>query len=128
MKRNKRLLLKTAERIETVPESYDQGEWAMESDTSPCGAVACLAGEIIICSENSVKKGVARLLVTDGVWHEAQKLVGLTNDESYRLFLSVGNWPQPFRGSYCKATTQKGRAKAAAALLRYVADGGKVSL
>lgn len=50
MKRNKKLLLKTAERIEKIPQSYNQLYFRSQSSKSPCGVEACLAGEIIMAS------------------------------------------------------------------------------
>lgn len=133
MKRNRRLLLKTAKWIEEIPESYDQKVWEKDSDESPCGTAACLAGELIICSERSVVKGIKKLrsghflpnfISTPAM---ANKLAGLTTDEGYALFAEdVDKWPAQFRSRYRAAKTQLGRAKAAAALLRYLADGGEV--
>ena len=133
MKRNRRLLLKTAERIETIPESYDQNEWAARSRKSPCGTVACLAGEIIICSERRVEDGIKKLFMAleDQGQHGfvddvAGDLAGFDYSEIYDLFYEAGTWPEPFLSRYYKAKTQRGRANAAAALLRYLADGGEV--
>ena len=128
MIRNRRLLLKTAKRIESIPESYNQFEWAADNSLSPCGTVACLAGEIIICSERSVKKGIDKLWNSydandvDGV---AQQLAGLSDNENYRLFYSPDDWPNKI-GKGFRRKTREGKAKAAAELLRYLADGGEV--
>lgn len=131
MKRNKRLLLKAAKRIEEIPQSYDQKTFARVEAAAPCGTAGCLAGEIIICSERSVKKGVEKLnkVVRDwnsgDVWpgEVAGKLVGLNDMEQTNLFASEkgSNWPVRFRRN-----SVKGRAKTAPQLLRYLADGGKL--
>jgi hypothetical protein len=131
MKRNKRLLLKTAKRIERFPESYDQATWAGKSNTAPCGTVACLAGEIVICSERTVKKGIAKLFDLDvkgspGVSGYAEAVAGIAEWESQYLFFDVDSWPKPFGANYLRAKTRRGRARAAAALLRYLANGGEV--
>lgn len=135
MKRNKRLLLKAAKRIEEIPRSYRQSEYYKESGSAPCGTVCCLAGEIIIASERSMRKGVEKLAKLDnayatGYWVDghpirraATKLSGLTESESLAVFgtSNAGSWPKPFRSMF-----RKGRARAAVALLRYLADGGRV--
>lgn len=127
MKRNKKLLLKTAQRIEDVPESYDQRTFVANSEKSPCGTVSCLAGEIIIASERSVKKGVEKLWNTRGPANLAGELAGFDSYESFALFgSSAAGWPAPFADKWYKAKTQRTKAKAAAALLRYLADGGEV--
>jgi len=129
MKRNRKLLLKTARRITKVPESYNQHEWVMDSDRSPCGTVACLAGEIIICSEPTVKKGVERL---KDIYHgegsvatEAIELTGLDEDDEDALFYSPKTWPNGIGKRFARKTKVE-KAKAAAELLRYLADGGEV--
>ena len=137
MKRNKRLLLKAAKRIEDIPESYDQSRFARPSDEAPCGTAGCLAGEIIIVSERSVKKGVQKLNLIMEHWEQsgrnatladwpgtvAGELAGLSYEEQERLFISTtgGDWPTRFRRK-----SAQGRAKTAPQLLRYLADGGKV--
>lgn len=131
MKRNRRLLLKTAKRIEEIPQSYRQQTFRAKSARSPCGTVACLAGEIIICSERSVAKGIKKLegVVNDwsygaGEWPSsvAADLAGLTIKEASSLFgADASGWPRPFKSQF-----HKGRAKAAVSLLRYLATGGAV--
>jgi len=129
MKRNKRLLLKTAKRIEEVPESYNQFIWGGDDDSSPCGTVACLAGEIVICSEPTIKRGLAKLYKTmrtaEYVDGTAERLAGLTHAEGTRLFYNPTCWPNRI-GVRFGSKGEKKRAEAAAALLRYLADGGKV--
>src|SRR5690242_6818683 len=125
MKRNKRLLLKIAERIENIPQSYDQNTWRDRDSRSPCGAVACLAGEIVICSERTIEKGLVKLFEIGSVWSAAQDLAGLTDSEANNLFLDVEDWPSQFSRRYLGAKTQRGRANVAAALLRYLAAGGE---
>lgn len=129
VKRNRRLLLKTAKRIEEFPASYDQGDWGRESNRSPCGAVACLAGEIVICSERTVKRGIELLYKImnsrgDSVADAAIRLSRLDyNDDG--LFYDPKHWPAGIgKGFYLKSQT--GKAKAAAELLRYLAAGGEV--
>lgn len=128
-KRNKRLLLKTAKRIEEVPESYNQGEWIGSSNRSPCGTVACLAGEIIICSAPTIEKGIRKLHDTfygEGrVADTALRLAGLHYDDEDTLFYSPRHWPNKIGKGFGRKN-KIGKAKAAAELLRYLADGGEV--
>ena len=130
VKRNKRLLLKTAKRIEKVPESYHQGWWATKDPSAPCGTTACIAGETLICSERKVSDGLNKLwrsLHNFTVSDQAENLLGLTDYESGIVFDGTASrWPQPFHKQYHQAKTQRGQANAAAALLRYLADGGKL--
>lgn len=138
MKRNRRLLLKAAKRIEEVPQSYDQGTFYCKDSRSPCGAASCLAGEIVIASERTVIKGVFKLqgwvnehkgwFSRPGwVGYKVAELVGLTSDEAEALFGGdADRWPNPFRKQWAAAKTNRGQANAAVRLLRYLADGGAV--
>lgn len=127
MKRNKRLLLKAAKRIEEIPQGYNQGTFGTKSSRAPCGTVCCMAGEIVICSEPTVKKGVQKLWSLLGagkdISEEAADLAGLTYDESDALFNTRygWTWPEAFQ-----RRSPAGLKKAAPKLLRYLADGGKV--
>lgn len=135
--RNRELLLKTADRIEQIPESYEQTTFCSPSDKAPCGTVACMAGEIVICASPTVAQGIRRLKgqikrsARSGSYIKtgeiAAKLAGFTPAEGKALFeSSVRLWPRRFAARYMRAKTQDGRAGAAAALLRYLADGGEV--
>lgn len=140
LKRNKKLLLRAAKRIEDVPQSYDQATFHRIENEAPCGTAGCLAGEIIVCSERSVMKGIEKLGSVTRRWSNldeenppwpgdvAGDLAGFTSDERYSLFVTTngGTWPPKFANRYYKAKTQRGRANAAAALLRYLANGGEV--
>lgn len=130
MKRNRKLLLKTAKRIKEVPESYNQGEWVADDDRSPCGTVACLAGEIVICSERSVKAGIEKLNLihfesNDSVADVAVELAGLEEEDADVLFYSPKTWPNRIGKGFGKKN-KVAKAHAAAELLRYLADGGEV--
>lgn len=140
--RNVELLRKAADRIEHIPESYSQVTYYGQSDSSPCGTVACLAGEIIIASESTTELGVAKLkelyegmdALDTAVFDEAIKLAGLTEAEGLALFpMTVSGWPEPYKSQYREAyyapaaqAAQLAKAKAAAGLLRHLADGGKM--
>lgn len=134
MKRNSDLLNKTARHIAKVPSSYQQITFYRPNASTPCGAVACLAGEIIICSERTVQEGVAKLRHVINAYRDswddtvddpqtvAARLAGFTDEEADYLFdATVDTWPSPFREEFAA-----NEAKAAAGLLRYLAKGGKV--
>lgn len=134
MRRNTKLLNKTASHISKAPSSYQQSTFYRPSSNSPCGAAACLAGEIIICSEPTVRDGVAKLRSildtyrnsfddnVDDPMEVAAKLAGLTAVEAESLFDAVvDGWPSPYREEF-----EVDEAKAASRLLRYLAKGGKV--
>ena len=82
---NIELFKKVRERIATVPASYNQENWILESDAAPCGYAACLAGETIICAAPTVQDGIAELnqmmqnrITADGrISGKAAKLLGL---------------------------------------------------
>lgn len=127
MKRNKELLLKAAQRIEEFPESYSQAVFAGHSKVAPCGTVACLAGEIVICSEPTTVAGIKLLWELDGrdeVGSYAQEVAGLTDEEEYALFYESQYWPEPFGEQFINASSKE-RPSIAARLLRYLADGGE---
>lgn len=130
MKRNKRLLLKAAKRIEEIPQSYQQTKYRQRDATAPCGTVCCLAGEIIIVSERSTKKGLQLLNATPlrRITGKARMLSGLTPGEAGAIFdTGYGlTWPEPFASQFERAVTQEQQAKIAVKLLRYIADGGVV--
>ena len=131
MKRNKKLLLKAANRIEKIPQSYKQSVFCGPSNSAPCGTTGCLAAEIIICSEPSVKRGIKKLNEVVANWEGpdtwpgkiAGDLAGLTHAERVNLFAtaSARTWPAPFDSQF-----KRSKAKTAARLLRYLADDGKV--
>lgn len=146
MKRNVKLLLKTAARIEAIPESYDQETFCRDELSAPCSTAGCIGGEIIICSERSVKAGVHKLklvmqkskvafagnyngpLPNEWVGYVAGHIAGLTKDEAERLFYTgtAGSWPPTYADQFARVKTNRGRARVAVRLLRYLAKGGEV--
>lgn len=145
-KLNKKLIKKMIKRIESVPESYDQGTpgesysrraaegryggegYASRPRPEPvCGSVGCLMGQAIICNERSVKKGIQRMyrvLHSGDIRIAAMRLTGLP---SYLFGATSRDWPDPYRGQWKNAKTYKGQARAAINLLKaIVATDGKV--
>lgn len=132
MKLNKFLIWKMANRIETMPETYDQGNWyrrVSEGDSRPvpaCGVAGCLAGEAIISNEQTVAKGVARLrLIMTGTTdidlvYEATRLMGVEGSGYYLFSATANSWPPPFSEQFQNAKTYKGEACAAVNLLRAI--------
>jgi len=117
MKLNKPLIRKMIKRIETKPLSYDQGAmYAEESDSAPCGTVACLAGEAAICSKRTEAEGIKFAL---GRHYDPFELMGI--DSRYAIFNVQGSrWPEPFRTQYRKATTRRKQAAVAVDLLKAI--------
>lgn len=58
---NKALLRKVRNRIRKIPESYYQGTWCRADKGAPCGTIACIAGETIICAAPTVEAGIKEL-------------------------------------------------------------------
>lgn len=113
---NKQLLEKVRNRIAEMPESYSQENFYAPDSSSPCGTVACLAGETIIVSFPTVTKGIERLKkIWDddyGDWDsiadapvaiEAAKLLGLDEEETETMFAADVEWPQPFQNEFNEA-------------------------
>ena len=148
-KLNITLLKQIRDRINTVPQSYDQTIWCAPSDKAPCGTVACLAGEAIICAAPSVEDGLRDLKRLEkrpglSVAKKAAELLGLPapeffsggegNNSTANLFDSVYigpnrravRWPEPFKSRYRQARTYRGRASAAVAYLDHIIETGSV--
>lgn len=118
-KLNKPLIRKMIKRLTEIPESFDQNAaWAARDKRSPCGTVACLAGEAIICSASTVKEGI-RLAMSDN-YPDPTKLMGLPEDHG--LFACAAmDWPEPFQTQYHNADgDQKKEARAAIDLLKAI--------
>lgn len=126
------LWVKVRNRIAAVPESYDQTTFKRRSKIAPCGTVACLAGETIICAAPSVKKGVQALFSTryGSVSGRAENLLGLGLDGcGYESEIFAGDgtgWPEPYFSMYDSANSQRQQARAAVAYLTHVIRTGKV--
>lgn len=118
---NRRVIERMIERIKTLPESYDQGAFYVErSDKAPCGTVACLAGEAVICSAATYDLGLKKLLklrTLGGISLSAATILRLPYN--HELFVSdASGWPAPFNKQFAKARTRKTQAKVAVAYLR----------
>jgi len=130
MKLNKPLIRKMIKRIEAIPEAFDQadfaGRWAEGEDRPkpPCGTVACLAGEAVICAAPNAKVGLRRLfrLPYYRIPMRAEQLLGLSRSTAFGdLFDGYADgWPQPFRSQFRSAKTYKGQARAAVNLLKAI--------
>lgn len=135
-KLNKKLIEKVIKRLEERPETYYQEDWfrfvdedvakRMGRPAPACGAVACLAGETIICSARSVTQGIKKLerimnnTSTTGPVTVATKLMGIENSRYYLFSATAGSWPKPFSTQFRKAKDYKGEARAAVNLLRAI--------
>jgi hypothetical protein len=139
MNLNKPLIRKMIKRIETVPESYDQGtpgqsyrsrlaEGRYDFDKiscrprpkPECGSVECLMGQAVIANAKTPLAGIRQMYkaLHDGVIGEmATSLTGLPES----LFgASSREWPEPYRSQWRNARTYKGRARAAVNMLRAI--------
>ena len=133
MKLNKPLIRKMIKRIETKPETYYQGNyvvrgtnfnsWIKDGRPDPvCGTVACLAGEAIICSEKSIRKGITKLVRLDNKGDTkdvAERLTGIGAWTGVFRAAAV-DWPSPYREQWDGAKTYKGKARAAVNLLKAI--------
>lgn len=142
---NKKLLRKVIERIETTPESYAQDQWECSAITyneianevfqrlprpaPECGTVACLAGEIIICSEPTIQQGIQKLREMDGGYREAAgALIGIDPRDTWGVFsASAIGWPSQFRDEFDRAMTYRDQARAAVNYLKHILKTGKVT-
>lgn len=144
-KLNKALIRKMIKRIEERPEAYLQSRFFVKMGVQVaayydrpkpiCGSAECLAGEAIICTAPSVKKGIEALKRTvtsldnsdslKPVAEKAARLMGLSIDlsgDGLGIFDSqpLHCWPAPFGAQYAQAKTYKGEARAAINLLKAI--------
>jgi len=129
-RQHQRLIQKMIKRIETMPETYEQctvsatfkqKPWLFEGRPMPvCGTVACLAGEAIICSEQSVAKGLLKLRRVSDVVGCAASLMGIKDVNTWIFGESADEWPEPYRKQWEDAKTYKGKARAAVNLLKAI--------
>jgi hypothetical protein len=139
---NIELFKKIRDRIASIPESYNQDNWWLPTQRSPCGTAACLAGTAIICNAPTVAEGVAqlkRLYRIDkyrAVPRNAAELLGLTGDwdahidhdddeaagETLMFDADAAYWPHPFGRMFYRGD----EAEAAVAYLDYIIETGKV--
>lgn len=116
---DKKIVRKMIKRIESVPESYDQSVFYIEeSNRSPCGTVACLAGEAVICSAKTVEAGI-KLAFEDlgALLDRADKVLGLPPNHAV-FAANGGGWPEPHRSNFTKAAPGKARARVVVAYLK----------
>lgn len=140
---NIELFKKMRDRIATIPESFNQDVWCAPSGKSPCGTVACLAGEAIICAAPTVEEGIRhlqRITTNDyddgyGVPVVASRLLGLKGnyrfwgEEEETVIFKGGahGWPTRYRNQFLDANDDpKKQADAAVAFLDHVIKTGKV--
>lgn len=119
-KMNKEVVRKMIKRIESVPEHYDQAAFFVESnDIAPCGTVACLAGEAVICSAPTVEAGIKLAFQKyDDIPALAANLLGLPN--VHAIFSADGSgWPEPYARQFAEAEeSPEAQAKVAVAYLK----------
>ena len=132
---NIELFKKIRDRIATIPESYHQGTWCDDSHKAPCGTVACLAGEAIICAAPTVEEGVKelrRLYEQEpdpyAIARRAARLLNLdancrsSLDREAAIFLDgAAGWPYRFAEMF-----DANEARGAVAFLDWIIETGKV--
>lgn len=133
---NKDLIRKMIERIEIMPETYDQNTFCSSAGSTLgrpkpiCGTVACLAGEAIICAAPDAAMGVAKLRQIDhdakiAIDEYAANLMGIDEEIAERLFMNWDDedgWPEPYRSQWIQARTYEGEAAAAVGLLKAILE------
>lgn len=135
---NIELLKKVQRRIKTIPESYDQNYWVGGSNRAPCGTVACLAGETIICAAPSIEEGIRKLRRMDNkgidIPNTAAKLLGLNGNYWYsnlenetKIFLGNGSgFPEPYCTEFKRARRKVDKAAVVVRYLNQIIKTGKV--
>lgn len=116
---NKSVVRKMIKRIGSTPESYHQEAWFIETDRrTPCGTVACLAGEAVICSARTIEDGIKlAFLEHDKIPDLAEKILGLPY--GHAVFAADANgWPEPYDSDFAKAKSRKDQAAVAVAYLK----------
>ena len=90
-----------------------------------CGTVGCIAGWVAALTAKNPK----RLRDDIDVQRFADKTLGITSDQSQRLFASVVDdimgWPSKFSDAYRTAATQKQRAKVASRRIEHFIKTGE---
>lgn len=116
---NKTVVRRMIKRIESIPESYDQAAWFIEnSSKAPCGTVACLAGEAVICSAKTVEAGIKLAFEEfDKIIERADEILGLPEEHSV-FSANGGGWPEPYRSKYSQAQSNKARSQVAVLYLK----------
>lgn len=119
-----------AELVVKQHKHFDMKNW--------CGSTGCIAGFAIVefgeVPHRSVIEGLRKLDENTGHLLEktgyldcgdwAQKLLGLTDDQSERLFRSC-NWPPSFDGRYEHANSTKESAQVAAERIYHLIETGE---
>lgn len=113
---NTELLLKVRDAILAEPLKFDMRDWLAQSENSPCGTTACIAGWAA-----SIHLGHEKLSETARLFNSND-----SDDEFFpEEYLDIGpfeqdilfyksNWPEPFRSQYLTAKNAADRARAAA--------------
>jgi len=128
-----KLLRRVKRHILAEPKRLDMNQWVKPSRQSPCGTAACIAGWTVLLSgpeEKIAEVSKTRTLYEAneaaiggfgvGIGERARQLLGLTYEQSVRLFHVKaawvnGVWPTEFARRYTSTKTTKAeKAKVAA--------------
>lgn len=126
------LLRRLIKKLETNPESYNQGVWGIKNPTAPCGTAACIAGWTAFLDKKLTLKQLWRNPKRAG--KVAARSLGLhVNtwdyvDEKTILFNGwpADIWPSPYGDQYAKARTEKQRARVAVRYLKHIIATGEI--
>ncbi len=116
---NTAVVRRMIKRLRAVPESYDQSAFVVEeSDEAPCGTVACLAGEAVICSETTITKGIKLAFSGDiDLLERAEEVLGLTGLNHGVFSFNAAGWPKPFNDQFAATDSREAKARVAIAYL-----------
>jgi len=117
---NKTVVRRMIRRLQAVPESYKQSAMFVEEDDgSPCGTVACLAGEAVICSAKTVEAGIKLAFSGEiDLVEEAEAILGLTDTEHSVFAVDASGWPKPYSDDLQRADSREAEARVAVAYLK----------
>lgn len=133
---NKSLIRKIIKNIEAKPLRLEMGDYVdLHDGVAPCGTSACIAGWAVIIDRMEKHKigyqNAAKLANTVATHAEAVRLLGITGDQSARLFFA-DEWPTPFSQQFYDASydetheqTRRREAKVAVARLNHFLKTGK---
>lgn len=119
-------LLALASTVLANAKHYDQNQFYSEFTDK-----GCLAYMYVKMTTEGHPKAMAKLLKAADAWRtwkselldhpfvsRAKKGLGLTDQQAFRIFGALSDWPGEYRDRYDRATDKRGRARAAAAFLK----------
>ncbi len=107
------------------PKRFQMSWWIEESNETPCGTAACIAGHAVIINEVRIlQKTLKDFHVIKKIAHQliyveenARVLLDISREQSARLFL-LDRWPWKYKNRYA-SSDQIGRAQVACARIEF---------